>query len=85
MFWDFKKSNIIIIKKIPLYKIGLNIFVYRNKKDKEISSKFGLNKNKDILFYNNLATFISNYIFVDNNDLNFDVKYKSILIISNYN
>lgn len=66
----------------------LNVFIYRNNKDEEMLNMSKLKKNKDIFFYNSLGISTSNFIFINNNNLNLNAKqlaYKYLPIAINCN
>lgn len=69
-----KKSNAVIKKKVTTYKIALDAFLNDDNKDEKMLGILKPMKNKNILFYSGPGTFISNFILINNNNLDLDVE-----------
>lgn len=88
MLWKIKKSNKAIRKEGTTYKIALNTLVYDNNNNEEMLGTLKHTKNKDIPLYSSLVTPISNFIFINDNNLDLDIErqvYKYRLIAFNCN
>lgn len=88
MLWKVKEFNTIIKKELIIYKVALNTLLHKDNKNKEMSGILKPSKNNNIPPCDIVATPISNYVLMNKDDLDFDIKwhiYETALIASSYN